>query len=87
MSLALKKGEILGLYGLIGSGRTELARLIFGADKMDSGEIYVNGARAEIHSIRDAIEKYRIGYVSENRKEEGLILEPHLKPLPQNPDG
>ena len=75
VSLALKKGEILGLYGLIGSGRTELARLIFGADKMDSGEMYVNGARAEIHSIRDAIEKYRIGYVSENRKEEGLILD------------
>lgn len=74
VSLKLYKGEILGLYGLIGSGRTELARLIFGADKMDSGEIWVNGKKAEIHSIQDSIEKYRIGYVSENRKEEGLIL-------------
>lgn len=74
VSLKLHKGEILGLYGLIGSGRTELARLIFGADKMDSGEIWVNGKKAEIHSIQDSIEKYKIGYVSENRKEEGLIL-------------
>lgn len=74
VSLKLYKGEILGLYGLIGSGRTELARLIFGADKMDSGEIWVNGQKAEIHSIQDSIEKYKIGYVSENRKEEGLIL-------------
>lgn len=75
VSLQLKKGEILGLYGLVGSGRTELARLIFGADKMDSGEIWVNGKKAQIHSIQDSIEKYGIGYVSENRKEEGLILD------------
>lgn len=75
VSFQLKKGEILGFYGLVGSGRTEVARLIFGADKMDSGEIWVNGKKAQIHSIQDAIEKYGIGYVSENRKEEGLILD------------
>lgn len=75
VSLKLKKGEILGLYGLVGSGRTEFARLIFGADKMDSGEIFVSGEKAQINSIQDSIEKYRIGYVSENRKEEGLILD------------
>lgn len=75
ISLQLKKGEILGLYGLVGSGRTEFARLIFGADKMDAGEIFVNGEKANIRSIRDSIEKYKIGYVSENRKEEGLILD------------
>lgn len=71
----LKKGEILGFYGLVGSGRTELARLLVGADKMDEGEVYIKGKKAEIHSIQDALEKYRIGYVTENRKEEGLILD------------
>lgn len=71
----LKKGEILGFYGLVGSGRTELARLIIGADKMDEGDILVNGEKAQIRSVKDSLEKYRIGYVSENRKEEGLILD------------
>ncbi len=70
----LKKGEILGFYGLVGSGRTELARLIVGADRMDSGEVYVNGQKAEIKSIQDSLNKYKLGYVTENRKEEGLIL-------------
>lgn len=75
VSFKLKKGEILGFYGLVGSGRTELVRLLVGADKMDEGEIYVNGKKAVIRSIQDAIEKYRIGYVTENRKEEGLMLD------------
>lgn len=74
-SFKLKKGEILGFYGLVGSGRTELARLIAGIDKMDSGEIIVHGQKAHITSVQDSIEKYKIGYVSENRKEEGLILD------------
>lgn len=71
----LKKGEILGFYGLVGSGRTELARVIIGADKMDEGRIFVKGKEAHIRSVQDSLEKYRIGYVTENRKEEGLILE------------
>jgi len=71
----LKKGEILGFYGLIGAGRTELAKLIIGREKMDEGEVFVNGKKANIHSVQDSLEKYKIGYVSENRKEEGLILE------------
>lgn len=74
ISLYLKKGEILGLYGLVGSGRTELARIIIGEDPKESGEIIVHGDIASIHSSADALNKYRIGYVSENRKEEGLIL-------------
>lgn len=74
-SFKLKKGEILGFYGLVGSGRTELASLIAGIDKMDSGEILVHGQKAHITSVQDSIEKYKIGYVSENRKEEGLILD------------
>ena len=74
ISLQLRKGEILGLYGLVGAGRTEFARLIVGADRMDTGEVYVNGKRARIRSMRDAVEKYHMCYVTENRKEEGLIL-------------
>lgn len=75
ISFSLHKGEILGFAGLVGSGRTELARCLIGADQKDDGEIWVNGEKAQIHSIQNALEKYKIGYVSENRKEEGLILE------------
>lgn len=75
IDMELKKGEILGLYGLVGAGRTELARLIIGADKKDEGELLVNGKPAQITSIQESLQKYKIGYVSENRKEEGLILE------------
>jgi ribose transport system ATP-binding protein len=74
ISFTLEHGEILGLYGLVGAGRTELARAIIGADEVISGEIVVNGEPARINSVSDALGKYRIGYVSEDRKEEGLIL-------------
>ena len=69
----LRKGEILGFAGLIGAGRSELARAIFGIDKLDSGEIYVNGQKVEIHSPAQAIQ-HKISYVPENRKTEGLFL-------------
>lgn len=75
VSFSLKKGEILGFYGLVGSGRTELAKIIIGLEKMDEGDILVNGQEVKIRSIRDCIERCRIGYVTENRKEEGLILD------------
>ncbi len=75
ISFHLNRGEILGFYGLVGSGRTELARLVIGADKMDEGTVYVNGTRARIKSLQDCIERYGIGYVTENRKEEGLMLD------------
>lgn len=74
MNFQLHKGEILGFYGLVGSGRTELARVLVGADQKDAGEIYVHGEKANIHSMVDAVYKYKVGYVTENRKEEGLIL-------------
>jgi len=74
ISLCLRKGEILGLYGLVGAGRTELARLLVGADKMDSGEVFIHGSLAHIRSMGDALYRYNMGYVTENRKEEGLIL-------------
>jgi ABC-type sugar transport system ATPase subunit len=69
----LRKGEIVGFAGLVGAGRTELARAIFGIDKVDSGELYINGERANIQNTQDAI-RYGIGYVPEDRKTEGLFL-------------
>jgi len=75
VSFDLKRGEILGFYGLVGSGRTELARLLIGAEKMDEGEVKIMGEKARIHSIGESLGKYKLGYVSENRKEEGLILD------------
>lgn len=78
-SLKLRQGEILGLYGLVGSGRTELAKILIGAHSRDEGKIIINGQEAEINSVCDSFEKYRIGYVSENRKEEGLILQETIK--------
>lgn len=74
VSFDLKKGEILGFSGLMGSGRTEVARLLFGADKKDSGEIYVNGKLVHINEPSDAV-KAGIGYLSEDRKRYGLIVD------------
>jgi ribose transport system ATP-binding protein len=76
INLQVKKGEVLGLYGLVGAGRTELAKAIMGAERITGGEIRIDGKRARIKSVQDALQHWRIGYVSENRKEEGLIL-PH----------
>ena len=73
VSLSLKRGEILGLAGLVGAGRTELVRVIFGADKRNSGDILVEGQLAKIHEPVDAIQ-YGIGLVPEDRKGQGLIL-------------
>jgi ribose transport system ATP-binding protein len=75
VDLSLHKGEILGLYGLVGAGRTELARSILGYGRITAGEIRVNGQPARIHSMNEALEHYRIGYVSEDRKGEGLLLD------------
>jgi ribose transport system ATP-binding protein len=73
LSFNLRKGEILGFAGLMGAGRTEVARAIFGADPLDSGEIYVRGKRVHINSPRDAVQ-HGIGYLSEDRKRYGLAL-------------
>jgi ribose transport system ATP-binding protein len=74
LDLTLRPGEILGLYGLVGSGRTELARTLIGEIPHFGGEIRVKGELAHIGSVHDALHRYGIGYVSENRKEDGLIL-------------
>jgi len=73
VSFRLKRGEILGFAGLMGAGRTEVARAIFGADPIDSGEIYVMGKPVYIKSPSDAV-RHGIGYLSEDRKRYGLAL-------------
>ncbi len=73
-SFTLHRGEVLGFYGLVGSGRTELARILIGEDEMDSGRLFVHGTVAEIHSVEESLYRYGLGYVTENRKEEGLLL-------------
>ncbi len=73
-SFTLSKGEILGWYGLVGAGRTELARVLIGMDPATGGEIRVNDVPARISSVSQALHRWHIGYVSENRQEEGLFL-------------
>lgn len=78
VSFELKKGEILGFSGLMGAGRTEVARLIFGADKKDSGKIFINGKEVTINTPEDAV-AHGIGYLSEDRKRYGLIVEKSIE--------
>jgi ribose transport system ATP-binding protein len=78
ISFSVHAGEVLGLAGLMGAGRTEAARLIFGADKKESGEVSINGKIAHINSPRDAI-KSGICLLTEDRKAQGLILKASTK--------
>ena len=73
-SFTLHRGEILGWYGLVGSGRTELARAVIGADAIRGGTVTVGGRPARIRALADALHRWRIGYVTENRQHEGLFL-------------
>ncbi|MEI8200149.1 MAG: sugar ABC transporter ATP-binding protein [Eubacteriales bacterium] len=73
VNFKLHKGEILGIAGLAGAGRTEFVRALFGADPKDSGEVLVNGLEVKINSPIDA-KRFGLGFVTEDRKEEGLIL-------------
>ena len=74
MSLDVRAGEIVGLAGLVGAGRTELARILFGITPADSGEILLNGKSITIGSPREAI-AHGIAYVPEDRRRHGVILE------------
>jgi len=74
ISFYVKRGEILGITGLVGAGRTEVVKSIFGAMQYDSGEIYLEGEQVKIKDPYDAILK-GIAFISENRKEEGLLLD------------
>ena len=73
VSFELYRGEILGIAGLVGSGRTELAEILFGAQKYDKGELFINGKKTTIRSTFDG-KKAGIGLLTEDRKETGLVL-------------
>ncbi|MFT4038412.1 MAG: sugar ABC transporter ATP-binding protein [Thermomicrobiales bacterium] len=73
VNFGVRAGEIVGLAGLVGSGRTEVARAIFGADRFDAGQVLLNGQPVTITTPRDAI-RHGIGLVPEDRKQQGLVL-------------
>lgn len=74
ISFALHKGEVLGIAGLVGSGRTEILRAIFGADPVDDGTICINGEPVHIKNPKDAI-RNGIAFLTEDRKQQGLLLQ------------
>ena len=74
IDLTVRQGEIVGLYGLVGAGRTELAKCILGVYPPTEGQIEIAGRPERIASVADAIHRCGIGYISEDRKQEGLIL-------------
>lgn len=77
-SFSLRRGEIVGLAGLVGSGRTDLARAVFGADRLDGGEIHIQGQVVRIRSPHEAIQM-GIGLITEDRKAQGLFLGQSLR--------
>jgi ribose transport system ATP-binding protein len=81
IDFALHRGEILGLYGLVGAGRSELARALLGDGRITGGEVRLRGRPVRIRDVHAALGRHRIGYISEDRKQEGLIL---LHPVRSN---
>ncbi len=73
VSFQLRRGEILGFSGLVGAGRTEVARVLFGIDRAESGEIWLKGKKVRIRSPRQAMD-YGIAYVPEDRHQQGLVM-------------
>ncbi|KZB91874.1 D-xylose ABC transporter ATP-binding protein [Bacillus sp. VT 712] len=74
ISFSVKSGEVVGVAGLMGAGRTEIMRAIFGLDAIDSGEVWVNNKPVKIKTPDEAV-KYGIGFITEDRKDEGLVLD------------
>ena len=72
INLQVHRGEVVGVAGLLGAGRTELARAIIGADRCDAGQILVHGAEVRVHHPADAV-RHRIGFLPEDRKTQGLV--------------
>ena len=73
IGFSVNRGEIVGITGLVGAGRTELARAVFGADAIDSGEVFLEGRKVKVRSPQDAI-KLGIGLLTEDRKNQGLVI-------------
>ena len=78
INIHAKKGEVLGISGLMGAGRTEIMRSLFGLDPKDSGEVFIDEKKVEIKNPIDAI-RNKIGFVTENRQEEGLVLDESIR--------
>lgn len=74
ISFKAHKGEVVGISGLVGAGRTEIMKVAFGAEKRQFGEVYVNGEKADIRNPHDAMHKYGICLIPEDRKREGCFL-------------
>ncbi|WP_346768636.1 ATP-binding cassette domain-containing protein [Streptomyces sp. DASNCL29] len=81
IGLDVRPGEIVGLYGLVGAGRSELVKAVLGLDRVTGGEIRVHGEPVRIASPRQALHRFGIGYLTENRKEEGVFLD---QPIARN---
>lgn len=73
VSFQARKGEVLGFYGLVGAGRTETMRMIFGVDKKSGGKVFLHGKEVTLKNPRDAI-RQGFGFITENRRDEGLLL-------------
>ena len=74
ISFKLRRGEVLGFAGLVGSGRTEIMRAVFGADKLDAGEVFINGTPVRIKTPDDSI-AHHLAFLTEDRKQQGLLLQ------------
>jgi ribose transport system ATP-binding protein len=74
INLIVRRGEIVGLYGLVGAGRTELAKCVLGLHAVTHGSVILAGKQERIVDVADAVHRCKIGYISEDRKQEGLIL-------------
>ncbi|EIM11224.1 sugar ABC transporter ATP-binding protein [Bacillus atrophaeus] len=78
VSFHVRSGEIVGVSGLMGAGRTEIMRALFGIDRLDSGEIWLAGKKTNIKNPNDAVKK-GLGFITENRKDEGLVLDTSIR--------
>ncbi len=78
VSFYIRSGEIVGVSGLMGAGRTEIMRALFGVDRLDSGEIWIAGKKTAIKNPQDAVKK-GLGFITENRKDEGLLLDTSIR--------
>ncbi len=73
VSLTVRRNEIVGMAGLVGAGRTDVAKAIFGLDRQATGDVYVKGEKIRLGNVNESMRR-RMGYLPEDRKKEGLVL-------------